>query len=323
LLAVLAVAGGLVAFRGRAPALCAAAAAYAVIVAPVLGFSQSGPQLVADRYTYLAGMPLVLLAAGAVPALAARRPETVATVAVMLILASAAATWRQATFWRTSTTLWERAYALDPDNAGTLVSLGNLRAQEAQAQNDRRRGMALLTEALALHRRAFALDENPLMLQNMSQVETWMSLYDPDHAPEHHVRALEHAERALQLAREQNVMAPEYLLMYGTDLVNVGRVEEGIAQLEQFVRQQPDRLQGLVNLAGALSIAGRAEQAVSHLERACRLEPLDTRPWVGLARAYEKLGKKKEALAAWQRVLALSPSDGVAAAHVRALAMGQ
>src|SRR5262249_42312287 len=37
----------------RWPALTAAAAIYAVILAPVLGFHQSGPQLVADRYAYL------------------------------------------------------------------------------------------------------------------------------------------------------------------------------------------------------------------------------------------------------------------------------
>src|SRR3989449_1413554 len=43
------------AFRRRVPGLPAALLAYVVILLPVLGLFQSGPQIAADRYTYLAG----------------------------------------------------------------------------------------------------------------------------------------------------------------------------------------------------------------------------------------------------------------------------
>ena len=312
----------LLVLRRRAPAVLAAAACYAVVLSPVLGLTQSGPQLVADRYSHLACLPLVLLAAGGVLRLAGTRPWPAAALAVALIALSAAGTWRQAGFWRTSTTLWERGYALAPDNPGVLTSLGTLRSRQAEAERDPARALALLNEALDLHRRALARDDDPLILRNMSQVRTMMSLFDPTHAREHQEQALVHSQQAVAAAEAKNVLVPEFLLAYGTDLVNVGRIDEGIAQLERFVAVQPDRWRGLVNLAGALTMAGRPADALPHLDRACRLEPGDPRPWVGLARALEALGRNHEALAAWTRVLSLTPSDGVAAAHVRALGGG-
>src|SRR5262249_46671696 len=54
----------LILLRRRFPAGLAAWACYVVIVAPVLGIAQSGPQLVADRYSYLSCLPLAILAAG-------------------------------------------------------------------------------------------------------------------------------------------------------------------------------------------------------------------------------------------------------------------
>src|SRR5438132_10798695 len=53
---VLALTALALAFRHRLPGLPAAGLAYVVILLPVLGIFQNGPQIAADRYTYLAGM---------------------------------------------------------------------------------------------------------------------------------------------------------------------------------------------------------------------------------------------------------------------------
>src|SRR5205085_5607663 len=47
--------------RPDAPAVPVAAAVYLVMLAPVLGLLQSGEQMVADRYSYIAAMPLAML----------------------------------------------------------------------------------------------------------------------------------------------------------------------------------------------------------------------------------------------------------------------
>src|SRR5216110_3421994 len=50
--------------RQRVPGLLAAWLAYVVILLPVLGIFQNGPQIAADRYTYLAGLGWAVLAGG-------------------------------------------------------------------------------------------------------------------------------------------------------------------------------------------------------------------------------------------------------------------
>src|SRR6058998_1128987 len=59
---VLAIMAIVLALRRRVPGLPAAWVAYVVVLLPVLGFFQSGPQIAADRYTYLAGLGGAILA---------------------------------------------------------------------------------------------------------------------------------------------------------------------------------------------------------------------------------------------------------------------
>ncbi|HWN80905.1 MAG TPA: hypothetical protein VNM87_02300, partial [Candidatus Udaeobacter sp.] len=64
ILVVLAAAGIFVA-RRRLPGLAAAAVAYVIVLAPVIGIAQNGSQEVADRYSYVSCMGWAILAAGA------------------------------------------------------------------------------------------------------------------------------------------------------------------------------------------------------------------------------------------------------------------
>src|SRR2546427_4270108 len=59
---VLAITALVLALRRRVPGLPAAWLAYVVVLLPVLGIFQSGPQIAADRYTYLAGLGWAILA---------------------------------------------------------------------------------------------------------------------------------------------------------------------------------------------------------------------------------------------------------------------
>src|SRR5207244_9128041 len=59
---VLTITAFVLALRRRVPGLPAAWLAYIVILLPVLGIVQSGPQIAADRYTYLAGLGWAILA---------------------------------------------------------------------------------------------------------------------------------------------------------------------------------------------------------------------------------------------------------------------
>src|SRR3989441_241310 len=61
----LAITAIVLALRRRVPGLLAAWLAYIVVLSPVLGIFQSGPQIAADRYTYLANLGWAILAGAA------------------------------------------------------------------------------------------------------------------------------------------------------------------------------------------------------------------------------------------------------------------
>ena len=140
---VVVVSAALIVWRRRVPWLTVSWFAYAVMVAPVLGFAQSGPQKVADRYTYVPCLPFALLAAGVVLVILRRshnaRSTTVASgvmlralvVPGLVLVGLAVLTARQVPIWRNSVELWEHAVRLDGQSHFALFNL-------AKAYEDRR-----------------------------------------------------------------------------------------------------------------------------------------------------------------------------------------
>jgi tetratricopeptide (TPR) repeat protein len=151
LLPAIAAAGALAAilvWRRRAPALFTAAGSYLLLVLPVLGIAQSGIQLVADRYAYLATIPLVLLAAAGIARLFSilERPAPRALLAVALIAilaAGAFATRRQTRVWQDDLSLWRRVLA----HSGSSIADNNL-GQILAARGEAGKALFHLTRCL-------------------------------------------------------------------------------------------------------------------------------------------------------------------------------
>ena len=138
-LATLAALAGALACARRAPAVGMGLAIYGVIVSPVLGFQQSGPQLVADRYATLAGFPLACLVAAAVlvvarrHALASRFAVALCSLGLVWLIALSLV---QSRVWTTSERLWTHAVAANPGAAIGWLNLGLARADRARTLDD-------------------------------------------------------------------------------------------------------------------------------------------------------------------------------------------
>lgn len=128
--------------RKRQPWLVASAAVYAVVLIPVLGLVRYGPQIAADRYSYLACIPFALLAGAAAARWKAVRPWAAAAGVLLLALS-----WRQSLVWRDSWTLWSHTARADPGHWAARNFLGN----QLKERGD-------LPGALALYRQAVALN---------------------------------------------------------------------------------------------------------------------------------------------------------------------
>jgi hypothetical protein len=90
---------------------------------PVLGVFQNGPQIAADRYTYLAGLGWAVLAAGLLSC-RPRRPFLLTGAAVGVLVALAALTWNQVQVWHDSERLWTHALAIDRTSSIAEHNLG-------------------------------------------------------------------------------------------------------------------------------------------------------------------------------------------------------
>src|SRR2546427_2183593 len=107
---VLALTAIVLALRRRVPGLLAAWVAYIVVLLPVLGIFQSGPQIAADRYTYLAGLGWAILAGAPLSSWPATR-FLITGPALCALLGLGVLTWNQVQIWHDAEKLWTHALA--------------------------------------------------------------------------------------------------------------------------------------------------------------------------------------------------------------------
>ncbi|HYE93792.1 MAG TPA: tetratricopeptide repeat protein, partial [Terriglobales bacterium] len=124
----------LVVCRRRWPGLLAAWVIYLVALLPVSGLFQNGPQIAADRYTYLPMLGFAVVAGAGIARLAARARTGALGAALAragggaglaLLVALMALTWQQVQVWRDTTTLWSHAIRVSP----SAIAYGNLADQ--------------------------------------------------------------------------------------------------------------------------------------------------------------------------------------------------
>src|SRR5881409_3926095 len=145
---VLALTAIALALRRRVPGLPAAWVAYIVVLLPVLGIFQSGPQIAADRYTYLASLGWAILVSAGVLSHWRRRPFLFTGLAACVLFGLGILTWNQVQVWRDSEKLWTHALSTYPKSSIAENNLGNVRADQSK-----------LAEAIEHYRQA--LDINP------------------------------------------------------------------------------------------------------------------------------------------------------------------
>src|SRR5437667_21539 len=256
---VVAITALVLALRRRVPGLPAAWLAYVVVLLPVLGIFQSGPQIAADRYTYLAGLGWAILAGAGLLSCwrSSRRSKTgtpatwlLASLALCVVVGLGVLNWNQVQVWHDSETLWTHALSIDPQSPIAHNDWGTALARQGR-----------LAKASEHYRQALEIR--------------------PDYAPAHNnwgtalaqqgrlAEAIEHFRQALRL--EPNFVDAHYNL--GMALAQQGKLAEASEHYRQTLQSKPDYADAHNNLGAALAQQGKLAEAIEHFRQALRLKP--------------------------------------------------
>lgn len=297
---VLVAIAALVALRTRAPHVTVAAACYALLLAPVLGFVQSGNQEAADRYCYVPSVPLmILVGGGGLHAWRSRRaprwlPPAAAVAGGAAAIALALLSARQCGVWRSTATLWAHAARVAPSSSIAQNGYGWVLLQEKQYD-----------AALARLRRAIELQP----ANEKAHRNVWIAL-----------REQGRLDDLLAAYRESVRVFPNFAdgwYQLGRELHGRGDYSGAIDAYQSAIRWRPTHAPAHTNLAKLLAHRGDNAASLAHYELAVRADPQNVAARRGLARGLKRLGRDREALEQLQAALRIAPQDEEAKALLR------
>ncbi len=288
---------------------------------PVIGLVQVGLQSMADRYTYLPAIGLVLAGvwSGREILPVGRRAAGTRWAAALLTAALAGLTFGQLGFWKNSVTLFHHAIAvagkgnyLAYDNRG--VALGELGKVDA-AMSDYAQALAIKPdypnannnlarilaergqpqEAIAHYR--VALHGKPDNLEIHNNLANALSdVGATDEAIEHYQFVLQRAPRHLN-ARNG----------YAVALASKGKLVEAERELREVLKLDSDNVSAMSNLGNVCAMGGRRDEAAALYRHSLELHPDDARTLYNLANVEVELGQNETAAGHYARALQLSP----------------
>jgi Flp pilus assembly protein TadD len=260
---------------------------YVGMLVPVIGIVQVGRQAMADRYTYLPQIGVLIAISWYFANWCAARPLArggVGVAAAAVIVAFLLGARAQVARWRNSETLWRHALACTSANFVAENNLGctlldNGRPTEAVAH---------FRQAIAVHpgyapahynlgsflAREGRLAEGMLHLEealrrNPRDAKTHGNLGAALARAGHVEQAITHYRQALDLNSE----LAEVQNNFANLLADHGQVAEAIARYQAALRIKPDYLSAHFNLACTLMDNGRVQEAVPHLRTVLQLRP--------------------------------------------------
>ena len=244
--------------RRRRPALLIAFAVYVVLLSPTLGLAQSGPQVVADRYSYLSCMSwAVLLGAGVAlgwSRAAGRRRVLLSLVSLAAVVVLVLLTRDQTRIWKDSRTLWTEVIRRGGSRGIAHANLATV-LNNAQEYKPAREHSRKALETLPGNRTAHvALGQCSLELGDLETAE-------------------EHYAIALNIAGV--VERTDTATMVGLAIVKtrLGKLKEAEQLYRDVLACEPDSPVSYYNLAGFLANRGRRSEAKAAFEEALRLDP--------------------------------------------------
>ena len=282
--------------RRKVPFLLVGWLWYLVMLLPVIGIVQVGLQGRADRYTYLPQIGIIIAVVWAIRDLTSfwRARAIVLMPASLALLGTLSfLSYRQATHWHDTESLWSYTLSVSPENDVALTGLAMIEVARGQTE-----------DAITQFRHALALrDGNGAAHYGLALALSRQRKID---------EAIEHWQKSLEI-QPDNMNARNYL---GAALAGIGRTREAIEQWQQTLAFDPDDGNAANNLGWILATSPDATlrdgaKAVAYAKRATNVQGGDN-PLVyrTLAAAYAENGQFADAISAAEHAKQLAQATG-------------
>jgi tetratricopeptide (TPR) repeat protein len=294
---------------------------YCGTLVPAIGLVQSGDQAMADRFTYLPSLGVLILVVWGAYELAGRRPYGAMAWSVAgstAIVLCTVLTRQQIGYWKDSESLFRHALEVTEKNELAHNNLGS--ALDEKGQTDE--AIRQYDEALRLKPDDATAHANlGMALARKGQTDAAIRQYQealrlkPDYAEPHYslgnvlARAgqIDDAMREYQEAVRLN---PDYAAAHnnlGFALARKGQMDQAIREYQEAIRLKPDYAGAHYNLAFALIRLGQTNEAIRHLQETIRLKPDYAEAHCSLGNELARKGQIDEAISHYQEALRLKP----------------
>ena len=273
--------------RRRQPWLLTGWLWYVGTLVPVIGLVQVGGQAIADRYTYVPVIGVLVMVVWGAFAWARRgrgREMGLVVVSVAALVICLGLSPRQIQYWQNSETLFRRALAVTDNNWMAHYNLGE--ALDHLGRTD---------EAMRQYELAFQCQPNYAEPHNNLGVDLAKS---------------GQTEAAMSQYTQAIQVRPNYADAWnnlGVALAKAGRTDEAITDYDRALTLNPEEAEVRKNLGEAMDKKGRIDEAISDYQSAIQLNPRDAEALNNLGVDFARQGSLAAAADQFQHALQVRP----------------
>jgi tetratricopeptide (TPR) repeat protein len=332
-LILVAIAAIVFAARRRCPYLLVGWLWYLGMMAPVIGFLQVGLTAVADRFTYLPQIGIVIALVWGVADLCRGwkyRSWACGAAAAIVLTALMGCAFHLTAQWRDNETLWKYVIRCMPDNVVAHCNLGNALAEEGRLKD----AVAHIEDALAVAPTSSVANYNMgciLMvsgrLEPAKEYFTKALAANPNsggacnrlgviYAEQgEYDKAIAFFRKALEIDRND----PEANYDLGKALMADGQRDQANEVLREAKQIAPDYATSHRKLGAIVAARGRWVEAIEHYQRVLDAEPEDVETRLSLVDVLVKENRLREATVQVRAVLKIDPNNAEARQKLAAL----
>ena len=275
--------------RGRHPCLLVGWMWYVGTLVPVIGLVQVGAQSIADRYTYIPAVGVLILVIWGACGLTRHwryQGIVLSVTGSAVIVLGIGMTRQQLGYWKDNETLFRHALNVTEKNYHAHKGLGDALLRKGQ-----------IDEAIDQFEEAALLMPGYIDVHyNLGNTLLKKGLIN---------KAINQFQEAIRLK-------PGYADAYnnlGTCLLKKGQVDEAISQFQVAIRLKPDLADAHYNLGNAFLKKIQTGEAVRQFQAVIRLKPGDVEAHNNLGAALAMNGQIEEAINQFQEAIRLKPDD--------------